>query len=566
MVQYLVGRGASSEAVSKSNRSPLMYAVSSGRDSVVDFLVKKSKDPLFEPLLEDPYRRTSNALFESVGSRDTATFEMLFALRPDPNQRLRDGRTLLMAAARANSLRLVRRFLSMHADNSMVDRDGNSALHHACKAGADSTILEQLLLNGADPDARNANQETPLFLAVDSKSEANVRVLLRGKIDVDRPGPSGKTAFALSLESGLEEIALLLKDKGANPLVPSRYRNEPNILVSDKSPRILKLLIASGADVNGKVYASNFSGDDRYERILTLAASHGWNDVIDLALAKGADPSLTNGERLDALHCAIEKRQYGAFQNLVRRGVKVESDSSGEYLRWLVASDDSLNAISVLLKNGASVDDRDRSGRTPLMIAAKDSQELNLKVLLKSKADPTLRDQKGRTALHEAIESGCFGCAKILVEKGAPVKDAFPESLSLVSMAVLRRDTVLAKWLLSKGALPVLANDAYAKVFGVEGSEEIARFVVRKVSKVDLGKALLNAVSTRNTDLVGLLIEKHADVNYRDTDGRTPLMVNCAYSGSEEIRDLLERNGAKPKLRDNRGISAEQYCSPNEGE
>lgn len=230
-------------------------------------------------------------------------------------------------------------------------------------------------------------------------------------------------------------------------------------------------------------------------------------------------------------------------------------------------SDDSLNGISVLLKSGADVNDRSGSGQTPLMLAAKEKQWMNLKVLLKSKADPTLRDERGRTALHEAIVSGCFECAKLLVEKGAPVKDAFPESQFLVSLAVARQDTVMAQWLLAKGAPPVLAGSAYENVFGRKGFDAVAQFVLRKMSKLDLGKALLNAATTERIDLIRLLIDKNADVNARDTYGRTPLMISCVYSDSnEEIRTLLKRSGAKLKLRDNTGTSAEQYCAPSEGE
>ena len=479
MAQYLVEHGASLDAVSDDPRTPLMFAVDSHSDSVVEYLLKKSADPLFQPA-SDGHSNPSNALFLSVAVRDSAIFERLFAVHPDPNLQLRDGRTLLMAAADANSPMFVRRLLSMHADNSRLDQRGNSALHHACMAGVDTSILVQLLLDGADPNAGNVNRQTPLHLAVASRKVANVRVLLRGKINIDLQDLSGNTPCTKAMEMGLEEIAHLLRDKGASPLVPSTHHNASRLVVSSRSPLLAKLLIIAGADVNGEVYPYLNGWKYRHERILTIAASKGWNEVIDLAVAKGADPNLANGEQRNPLQCAMKSRQYGAFQLLLKRGARVDSVFSGEYLRWLVASEDSSNGISILLKSGADVNDRDLSGRTPLMIAAKGNQAMNLKVLLKAKADPTLRDGRGRTALHEAIESDCFECAKLLVEKGASVKDAF--------------------------------------------------------------------------------------VNARDSNGRTPLMINCANSGSMQTRELLEKNGAKLKLRDNTGISAEQYCTSSEGE
>lgn len=567
LVEYLVGRGASLRAVSESYRTPLMTAVVFARDSVVDFLLTKMKDPLFEPAT-DRMTDPSNALFLAVDCWDTTIFDKLFAHNPDPNLQLRDGRTLLMASSDANSPRLVKKLLSMHADNSRLDRRGNSALHHACKRGADSTILEDLLLHGAQADARNADQQTPLHLAVDSKKIANVRALLKGKIDVDRTDRSGKTPFQRAMGTGQGEIALLLREKGAKPMLPSAERTDSSLVISEKNPKTALLAIASGADVNGKVYPYANADEDRYDRFLTIAAGNGWNEVIDQAMAKGADPDLTNGQHRNPLQCAMEKNRYGAFQLLLQRGAKVDSSSAGDCLRWLVASDDSLNGISVLLKSGADVNDRGVTGQTPLMLAAKAKQLRNLRVLLKMKADPTLRDGRGRTALHEAVESGCFECAKLLVEKGAPVKDAFGESRSLVSLAVAGQDTVLAQWLLAKGAPAILAGHAYEKVFGPGGSDETARFVLRKMTKLDLGKALLSAAMTKHTDLIRVLIDQHADVNARDPYGKTPLMISCIHysESNEEVRALLKRSGAKLKVRDNSGWSTEDYCSPSQGE
>lgn len=566
MVRYLVGREASLEAVSRSFRTPLMYAVQNHRDSVVAFLLERKADPFFEPFQKGGYLTTTNALFLAVESRDSALFEKLFALRPDPNHRLGGGGTLLMAAARANLPWLVQRLLSMGADLSSVDRRGNTALHLACRAGADTSILGSLIRDGASPDARNLGGETPLHLAVESKNTALVELLLRGKVEVDLPDASGRTAFARAMGAGLEEIGLLLHGKGANPVVHSEYRNEPTLLVSNRCPRLALLVLQSGADPNGKVHPNNFHGERRYERILTMAATQGWNEVLQLALARGADPSLTNGEGLDALQCALENHQYGAFQFLVKSGVRIEKRLAGEYLGWLVVSDDSLGAIPSLLGIGARVDDRDRSGRTPLMIAAAHGQARNLKVLLEAKADPTLRDEKGRLALHAAVDTGCLECVQVLVEEGAALKEAFPPERSLVSMALVRGDTALAQWLLAHGAPAPLSDLAYAKVFGEGASSEVAGFVVRKVPKVRLGTALLKAVASRNPDLVRFLIEAGADVNARDSEGRTPMMIHCDLWGPQEIRDLLAENGARGDLRDKSGVSVEDHCAGLDGE
>jgi ankyrin repeat protein len=395
MVEFLVDQGASLEAVSEHNRTPLMHALLHRRDSVVDVLLKKHSGHLFEPDRDGGYPKMAEVLFLSLAVGNSAAVEWLFAVHPDPNLRLRGGKTLLMAAADGNATRFVQRLLSLHADHSALDKEGNTALHHACMGGADTSLLKLLLRNGANPNARNAEQQTPLHLVVASENAANVRVLLREKIDLELPDLSGKTPFGKAMEKGLEEIALLLKDKGAKMVLPTKRSYDSNIVVETNSPLFAKLVIASGVDVNGEVYPHNYSGSNRYERILTIAASQGWNEVIELALAKGADPNLTNAEHMSPLECALDHRQFGAFQLLVQRGAKVDTGMLGRYLRYVVVLHDSLNGISALLNHGANINARDPYGQTPLMIATSCRQVGNVRVLLQSNADPNLRDEGG---------------------------------------------------------------------------------------------------------------------------------------------------------------------------
>ncbi|MBK9579125.1 MAG: ankyrin repeat domain-containing protein [Fibrobacterota bacterium] len=560
MVELLVDQGASMEAISGTYLTPLMYAMLNHHDAVVDLMLKKQADPLFEPEENGEDPRIGNALFLTVLVRDTANFRRLYTLHPDPNLRLRDGKTLLMAAAEAKSFWFVQRLLSMQADISALDREGNSALHHACKAGADSSVLDLLLRNGADPDGKNASLTTPLHLAVDSGNAANVRVLLRGKIDVDRPYPSGDTPFRRAVERGLGEIALLLMDKGAKPVFPTMGPDDPSLVVPATSPLFAKLAIASGADVNGKVYPKLDSEKYPYERILTIAASQGWNDVIELALEKGADPNLTNSERKSPIQCALNNRKLDAFQLLLQRGAKPDTGLMGGHLHNAVEFGLFSGGFRILLGSGVDVNYRDLYGRTALMYAAMGSQVGSMDVLLQSNADPTLRDADGRSALHDAIASRCFECAKLLVENGASVRDPFSEGQSLVSSAVRVSDTLMVDWLQAKGAPVVLENGDYETVFGWFGTETYARYVVRRIPKIDLDKALLNAATFTNIGMVRFLISKGANPNARDEIGQTPLIISCNRSGSREVREFLLRKGANPKLRDHSGKTSADHC------
>lgn len=57
------------------------------------------------------------------------------------------------------------------------------------------------------------------------------------------------------------------------------------------------------------------------------------------------------------------------------------------------------------------------------------------------------------------------------------------------------------------------------------------------------------------------LLNSKADVNARDPDGWTALMFASRFSDSEELIDLLLKNGADPKIKNNYGVSALKLAS-----
>jgi ankyrin repeat protein len=59
-----------------------------------------------------------------------------------------------------------------------------------------------------------------------------------------------------------------------------------------------------------------------------------------------------------------------------------------------------------LLAGGASIDERDDSGATPLIVAAAAGESPIVDYLLTNGADMTLRDNRGWTALHAAAQAG----------------------------------------------------------------------------------------------------------------------------------------------------------------
>ena len=71
------------------------------------------------------------------------------------------------------------------ADHTVVDNDGNSLLHLACK-GTSQSIVAQLLKFTADINARNKESETALHIACKKGYFDICKILLKNFPDVEK--------------------------------------------------------------------------------------------------------------------------------------------------------------------------------------------------------------------------------------------------------------------------------------------------------------------------------------------------------------------------------------------
>ena len=76
-------------------------------------------------------------------------------------------------------------------------------------------LVAKLLLNGADPDARNPSGMTPLHAAADGGFKDVVDILLVHNATIDAPGPNEATPLHLAAHKGRASVSELLLREGA---------------------------------------------------------------------------------------------------------------------------------------------------------------------------------------------------------------------------------------------------------------------------------------------------------------------------------------------------------------
>lgn len=180
------------------------------------------------------------------------------------------------------------------------------------------------------------------------------------------------------------------------------------------------------------------------------------------------------------------------------------------------------------------------SKSTPLIQAIKYKQTDIINYLLENNADINLKEElTGFTPLMASFHD--ITITELLIEKGADIEARNVDGINALVYAVSLNDEEMVKFLLEKGA------DANT-VCEIE-NEHIYMPPT----------PLMNAVYNGNTNIINMLLENGADINYT-TDEMTPL-IYAAYKGNTNIINTLLENGADINYTNYYGMTALMYAA-----
>ncbi|XP_077290240.1 uncharacterized protein LOC143914029 [Arctopsyche grandis] len=209
-----------------------------------------------------------------------------------------------------------------------------------------------------------------------------------------------------------------------------------------------------------------------------------------------------------------------------------------------------VGVLRLLLQTNAKVDSCDSDGLTPLHLAAKFGQTAALKVLLEAGADPnrcTLNPDQ-TTALHIAAAFGHINIIGILISTGAllEIRDGAERTPLQVAVQEGRIDAVVQ--LLQAGS-NVNVEDVHGNTPLCEAIFQDAIRIVESLlssgARIQPHHCLLHyAVLHKQMEIVQYLLRYGSNVNLRDCDGDTPLLLACRSGQIEVVRLLLENGGS----------------------
>jgi hypothetical protein len=117
------------------------------------------------------------------------------------------------------------------------DRDSGEAALHIVTKRRDTPWMGFLLQNGADPNIRDKEGNTPLILAAQAGFFEGVRLMLAGKASVDLVNARGQSALFKAVEARDVQSVRLLLDEGADPDLPEHQTGQSARDLAAADPR-----------------------------------------------------------------------------------------------------------------------------------------------------------------------------------------------------------------------------------------------------------------------------------------------------------------------------------------
>ncbi|XP_057318326.1 uncharacterized protein LOC130663224 [Microplitis mediator] len=441
------------------------------------------------------------------------------------NVNLKTGENILHVAVEKNNFELVRMLVDAGADVN------SGAILDQAIENNNYKIVEYLISNGAEINNAYENGKwgiTPLEHAVKRGYQRIVQLLIEYNVDVNHRSLLEPGCLTTAAENKNFEIFQLLLDSGVNSRLSHTVRTLIYVAVDKNNYEITKHLINHGADVNTCFDNRTLlyrAVENENERIVELLINNK-ADVNKIIKHKDLSSSFPT-----ALYKAVEIGNLNILKLLINApsiDVNLSIDLHEPLIHKAIRQNN-YEIIKCLIEHGANINTV-HDLETPLNIAISNGNKEVVELLIENKADVKAAPGFLNSLLHMAIKKNNFEILDILIN--IDPTEVYP----------------------SYGQPPLLTAVR-------ENNFEMTRYLIKFGADVNTcyDYPLHIAVNNNNKNIVKLLIENKANVNFITESGVSALGIAVEEESFELVKILLD-SGANINLSSDKDYSPLQHA------
>ncbi|KAL0250808.1 hypothetical protein GEMRC1_000022 [Eukaryota sp. GEM-RC1] len=563
----LVTAGQSLHQKDHNDWNSLHFAVCSGNKSSVKELVKMGIDPS----TPDSHGITPIHLAAAKGFHDLLSpllnpkVKPKLSVPPDPVSSL--GLTPLHYAAICGKVKCAKALISHHADVSLRDNAGHTALHFACMNRDFSQETIKFFAEHVFINSRDSNMNTPLHYCCFMGSIDACTFMLSMNVLPDELNNDGLSCLHLAVVENNLQLFEILISSGKVDLLGKTGEGESVLFLAARLGRsaIITALLNHVSQIDHKLINQMNSIHDEFGLYpIHVAAKNGFIETVHVLLEYSCPINQRDECQKTALHHAVieERNQLVSFLIEGQADARVADDQQFSPLHYACALN--FHTISEIFANFYSdsnllrIDIQDSVGNSPIhYLSAFNNEKLVLKFLSKFPFDFSLMNNDSMSVLDVIAANSNH----TLLEKVLAYNPSLETSNS-VYYAVTAGSDECAAVLLKRGASPnVSVNGTTPLMFALEyGFTGIISMLLAHKAHVNTKNAdgktpLYYAIHSKKSTLVTKLIGLGAQVNGPesvDSEFNSPLHVALASRVDGIVQTLLQSK-ADPLSRDKSG-------------
>ncbi|KAI7550349.1 ankyrin [Hortaea werneckii] len=425
----------------------------------------------------------------------------------------------------------------------------------------DIACVRLLLLFGADPNAKDKEDYTPLYAATKEFFIEAAQLLLKYGADPNiSAGPKQENPLALAITDGRATFAHLFLKHGADPHITMGNTDTPFTQAMNRTTttNLIDLMLTYDSNVNTK----NGHG----ETALFKAINAERLDLVNILLDNGAQPNLPGPKHM--LWPAVHRPQILAL--LLERGADLKRAPGCLELATSIISTES---VQILLANGADPNAKKDGIFTPLCTAIRDDRGQLVDILLAAGADPNVMASeypawkcvthhrahllprvlaagadptKPAGIIEKAVECKNKEALRILLDERVSPNARNEVGCTALTTAIRLQDLEAIDTLLAYGADPSVRGQEWPTTMAVKHPEILAKLLPHvPVSRIPKG-VLERSVQANQLESVKLLLAAGVDCEDKNGGVFSPLTTSIREDRKEIFQYLLETVGCDP--------------------